>query len=271
MSETYDSHADYMSWVSTDADARKAIIEDNLRKAFASHIETQSTDVILFSDIEAMKLGKILARLPLILKPLASICNVAARSIERDLNIKNIDTYNPRLSERQAIAIAGYLKPFLPPVVSVPTLVSLDRTDFIDKEIRKAKGRWEKGVIESLNDFGALEFKKRMFTAAGESFELGAATPIEGDVKIGIDVKRIEARRDIHKRCDEIVNKAAKLKSSFPKSKFGAVIYPFFAEHVNIQNRLLSENIDAVVFASQSRESVEDAVKMLLARFEVRK
>lgn len=45
-------------------------------------------------------------------------------------------------------------------------------------------------------------------------------------------MKRIEARRDIHKRCDEIVRKAVKLKQIYPKVKFGAVIYyPFIDEH----------------------------------------
>jgi hypothetical protein len=49
------------------------------------------------------------------------------------------------------------------------------------------------------------------------------------DVHIGIDIKRIEARQDIHKRCDEIVNKAAKLKAVFRKAKFGAVIYSIYS------------------------------------------
>ncbi|MBW1690461.1 MAG: hypothetical protein JRJ70_06850 [Deltaproteobacteria bacterium] len=103
-----------------------------------------------------------------------------------------------------------------------------------------------------------------------EEFELDAATPHEGPVQIGIDVKRIEARRGIHKRCDEIVNKATKLKLIFLEAKFAAVIYyPFIDEHINIQNRLSSENIDAVSFASESKDSIENAVRMLLARLGV--
>lgn len=84
-----------------------------------------------------------------------------------------------------------------------------------------------------------------------------------------MDIKRIEARRDIHKRCDEIVNKATKLKASFPQSKFSAVIYyPFVQEQVNIQNRLESPNIDGVVFASESEGSIENAVQLLLSKLE---
>lgn len=50
-------------------------------------------------------------------------------------------------------------------------------------------------------------------------------------------MKRVEARRDIHKRCDEIVNKASKMKMAFPASRFGVIVYyPFIDEHVNIQN-----------------------------------
>lgn len=155
--------------------------------------------------------------------------------------------------------------PFLPPYLEIPTFSQIDRVAFIDKEIRKRKGRWEKRVLEALNLFGSSQFHKRIFTAAGEQFELDAASPRSGDIKVGIDIKRIEARRDIHKRSDEIVNKATKLKSTFPDSKFGAIVYyPFIEEHVNVQNRLRSENIESVVFASEAKESIENAVKMLL-------
>src|SRR3990172_12236373 len=102
----------------------------------------------------------------------------------------------------------------------------------------------------------------------GELFELDAAAPVFGDVHTGVDVKRIEARRDIHKRSDEIANKARKLKLAFPRAKFGAVIYyPFSEEHINIQNRLKSPEIDCVVFAGQSEDSIRTAVKFLLAAF----
>jgi hypothetical protein len=86
---------------------------------------------------------------------------------------------------------------------------------------------------------------------------------------IGIDIKRIEARQDIHKRCDEIVNKAAKLKSAFRRARFGAVIYyPFVQDHASVLSRLESPNIDAVVFASGSAETIENAVRLLLAKVE---
>jgi len=199
-----------------------------LRDAFAGFIETRQVEIIVFSNVSVLDLAKAIMRYPSILKPLVAVCNIAARAIERDLQIKNVDTYNPRLTEQQASAIAGYIKPFFPPYIEIPTLSNLDRVAFIDKEIRKGKGRWERRIIETLNRFSSVKFKKRKFTANGEEFELDAATPHEGPVQTGIDVKRIEARRDIHKRCDEIVNKAAKLKSVFPEAKFAAVIYyPF--------------------------------------------
>lgn len=43
-------------------------------------------------------------------------------------------------------------------------------------------------------------------------------------IEHAVDVKRIEARRDIHKRCDEIVNKAAKFKRNYPRGTFIAFI-----------------------------------------------
>lgn len=266
MSDGYGSHGEYMSWVEGDADLRQQAVEEALRTAFSSYVEKREVDVIVFSSMTALELAEAIIAHPVVLKPLLAACNVAARAIERDLSIKNLNTYRPRLTEDEATVIAGYLKPFLPPFLEIPVLTQIDRVAFVDKEIRKLKGRWEKHVRQSLNRFGRLKFQKRMFEAEGEQFELDAASPPLGEVRIGIDVKRIEARRDIHKRCDEIVSKAAKLKSSFPAAKFGAVIYyPFIDEHVNVQNRLRSEDIDCLVFASQARESIDNAVRMLLA------
>jgi len=259
-----------MSWVAQDAKVRQKAIEKALRNAFANFIETRQVEIIVFSNVSVFDLSKAIINYPSILKALVAICNIAARAIERDLHIKNVDTYDPRLSEQQASAIAGYIKPFLPPHLEIPALSNLDRVAFIDKEIRKAKGRWERLIIATLNRFASVHFKKRMFESSGEEFELDAATPEDGPIRIGIDVKRIEARRDIHKRCDEIVNKATKLTSVSPEAKFAAVIYyPFIDEHINIQNRLSSENIDAISFASESKESIESAVRMLLARLGV--
>ena len=266
MPDTYGSHAEYMDWVKDVADSRGRYIEDALRQAFSAFVEKREVEIIVFSRMTALDLAEAIMAHPFILKPLLAACNVAARAIERDLSIKNVNTYNPRLSGDQAKVIAGYIKPFLPPYLEIPALCRVDRVEFIDKEIRKGKGRWEKAILKSLNQFGSLPFVKRMFNAAGEKFELDAAAPRSGDIKVGIDIKRIEARRDIHKRCDEIVNKAAKLKATFPDSKFGAVMYyPFIGEHINIQNRLRSENIDAVVFASEADESIKSAVRMLLS------
>jgi len=266
MPDKYGTHADYMEWVKDDADSRQKSIEKALREAFSNFIEKREVEVIVFSSMSAFDLTKAIVSRPLILKSLLAACNIAARAIERDLSIKNVDTYSPRLSDDQAKVIAGYIKPFLPSYLEIPALSQIDRVAFVDKEIRKGKGRWEKKILEILNRFSILEFHKRMFTVEGEQFELDAASPKSGNIKVGVDVKRIEARRDIHKRCDEIVNKATKLKSAFPESKFCAVVYyPFIEEHINIQNRLRSDDIDGVVFASEVKESIENAVRMLLS------
>ena len=270
MSYKYGSHRDYMDWVKDDADLRQGVIERALREAFSDFIEKREVEVIVFSSMSAFDLAVAIINHPLILKPLLAACNIAARAIERDLAIKNLDTYRPRLNEDQVKVIAGYIKPFLPSYLEIPTLSRIDRVYFIDKEIRKMKGRWERKVIDALNKFGKLTFCKRKFVVEGEQFELDAASPKSGEIQVGVDIKRIEARRDIHKRCDEIVNKATKLKSVFPNCKFGAVVYyPFIEEHINIQNRLRSDAIDIVVFASEGKESIENAVRMLLSRLGV--
>lgn len=268
----FGNQRDYVSKVLPAANARQKEIEQELRSAFSGYIETRETDVVIFERMPVTDLARAIQEHPRVLKSLLAACNLAGRALKRDLKIDNIDTYAPNLTEAQANAVAGYLVSFLPECLEVPTLSQIDRIAFIDKEIRKDKGRWEKLVCEALNKFGKTPYKKRKFEAAGQFFELDAATPARGDVLVGIDVKRIEARQDIHKRCDEIVNKAAKLKSVFPRAKFGAVIYyPFIQDQSNVLNRLGSPDIEAVVFASGSTETIENAVRLLLAKVEGKK
>lgn len=202
----YSTHADYMRKVSAEAEARRVEIEKALRVAFAQFIESRPTDVIIFSGMSVMDLSKAIQAQPLVLKPLIAACNIAARAIERDLHIKNVDTYQPVLTLEQAAAIAGYLKPFLPHYLELPALLHMDKVYFVDKEIRKGKGHWEKKISTAFERYYGKPFKKRKFAYRGDEFELDAATPVTGSIEIGVDVKRIEARRDIHKRCDEIVN-----------------------------------------------------------------
>lgn len=272
MPEGYDSHADYMKWVQEDAAARALSVRQTLLEAFAAFVVVRQIEVINFSAMTVMDLAAAIKARPAILKPLMACCNVAGRAVERDLDIRGIDTYTPRLTDEHSAAIAGYLKPFLPPELAVPALSELDRFIFVDKEIRARKGRWEQTIVASLNELSALTFKKRRFEVGAESFELDAAAPSEGPIQIGIDIKRIEARRDIHKRADEIINKAVKFKTKFRKGIFAAVVYyPFTAEHVNVQSRLHSKAIDAICFASQSAEQSRVAVGLLVDQLGIRK
>lgn len=85
MGEEYGTHAEYFNWVLEDAKKRQIEIETGLKKAFSSFIEMRSVEVILFSNVSALDLAEIIFNYPLLLKPLIAICNIAARSIERDL------------------------------------------------------------------------------------------------------------------------------------------------------------------------------------------
>jgi hypothetical protein len=113
-------------------------------------------------------------------------------------------------------------------------------------------------------------FRKTKFSVDGAEYELDAAAYASEAIEVGIDVKRIEARRDIHKRCDEIVNKAAKFKKLYPSGFFGSVVYyPFPEGQVNIQTRLESPSIAGVVFANDEEEVVDAAVRILLEKMGV--
>ena len=265
----YGNHFDYMRWTRADADTRSASVSKELETAFDRRIEQREVPVIVFSGIGAAEMAKAIESHPIVLKPLLAICNLAGRALDRDLGIKNVDTYMPDLTSEQAALIAGYLIHFLPACVEVPALVAVDRCEYIDKEVRKLKGQWEKDIVDSLCKYGKKSFCKRKFKADSESYELDAACPPTGTISIGVDIKRVEAKRDIHKRCDEIVSKAAKFKRAFPKGMFGAIIYyPFTTEHINVEHRLRSTDIDAVAFAGQTPDSVELAVRMLLKRLQ---
>ncbi len=115
----------------------------------------------------------------------------------------------------------------------------------------------------------AVAFKKRKFSWDDDKFELDAASPQSGPIRIGVDVKRVEGDLDIHKRSDEIVNKADKFKHAFPKGQFAAVVYYPLPDPQNMERRLRSPNIDIVVFASESDESIDEAASQVLGKFGV--
>ncbi len=266
MNEGYSSHKDYIEGVKEIADQRQDELEAQLKKAFAGFIELREVEVINFEAIDVLTLAEIISSHPQVLKALLLVTNLAGRALKRDLKL-NIDTYNPRIDKDKAHVLAGYIKPFLPQLIALPTLSHTDRFAFIDKEVRKFKGAWEKRICAALNDVTGFEFKKRKFEVGKESYELDAAYPSTGAVKYGVDVKRIEAEQDIHKRCDEIVNKAAALKRAYPSAVFGAVVYyPFIAQQVNVRDRLESIYIDSIVFASESDKDITSAVKLLWAK-----
>jgi hypothetical protein len=264
----YSSQADYFNWVKKDAQERLASITTSLRKAFENVIHKEELEIIMFSDVTVKELASRIIKYPMILKPLLLASNIAARAIERDLGIRNLDTYDTQMSRDDAASIAGYIKPFLPDSLPLLTLAELDRVMFADKEIRKLKGQWERLVVKSLNHYANLVFRKSKFQHNGQEFELDAAAKDKaGSIIHGIDIKRVEARRDIHKRTDEIANKAVHFKAVYPGASFGAVIYyPFIGEHGNVRERLQSTFVDSVVFAGASTESIDNAVKFLLGK-----
>jgi len=269
--QEYGSHASYISHVAPKADERTARVTDALLEAFRKFIRREEVEVIDFETQTANDIAEALLAYPVILKPLLALCNIAGRAIERDLDLKNVDTYGASLTRDQANQIAGFVKSFLPPSVSVATLAQIDRNAFFDKEIRAHKGQWEKLVAASLSRLSGLPFKKTKFRNGGQEFELDSAYRMGETVLYGVDVKRIEARRDIHKRADEIANKAAKLKETYPGSKFGAMIYyPFTAEHGNVRDRLAGAQIDSIVFASENADSIDASARLMLGKFGVR-
>ncbi len=106
---------DYVRRAGPEADQRSEQVRNVARVAFRDDLREEKRLVILFSEINATQLGQILAKFPILAKPLMILCNVAERALERDLGLKNMNSYAPRFTGDTAKVIAGYLKPFLPP------------------------------------------------------------------------------------------------------------------------------------------------------------
>lgn len=257
--EEYETQPELIKKVDKQAQERHEEIVSALNLAFENHIKTVEEKSIQLSKINVETLADILLEYPIILKPMLILtCVFGSRALQRDLGLKSIDTYNPRLTRELALRISEYLKPLLPSSVTLSAMVQLDWTEFMDKEIRASKGRWETRVLQTISVAYGLPFKKRKIVLNGEEYEIDAATPLVGDIIMAVDVKRLEAERDLHKRCDEIVRKASALKETHKNAKFVAVIYYPFDKN-DIRNRLSNSDIDKVVFADNSPSSIEIA------------
>ncbi len=234
--------------------------------AFAGAIEERTIQYVLFDQVSAKQLAEAFAEQPIIIKPICALVNVASRAIKRDL-LLTINMYGKKLALSKASLLAGYIKPMLPKDVAVPALLTLDQTAWLEKQLRATKGNWEARFSTILNQFASVEFRKRRFTQDNEQYELDAAYPAKGDqVRYAIDIKRIESPRDIHKRCDEIANKALHLKLAHVDAQFFAIVYyPFPSEHGNVRSRLNNSKVDTTYFAGETDESLKQAAKLLLS------
>ena len=261
--EDYDTQQVLVGRVAETADGRYNKMLSDLAAAFAGYSEKVEDTKVVFSRMSAEDLAAALLSHPMILKPILILaCVGGSRAIQRDLGLRSIDTYDPRLDRELALRLANYLLPLLPKSATITAIAPLDRTEFVDKEIRASKGRWEKVVAEKLARAYGIPFKKRRVTYNNEDYEIDAAAPTSGSIRIGVDIKRIEATRDLHKRCDEIVGKARALKGAFPGARFAAIVYyPFDKD--DIRGRLSHSDLDRGVFADSNEESIERAAAEL--------
>jgi hypothetical protein len=265
----YTTEIDYYRSVAPLAEERSREIEAELSIAFKGYFTSDESKLIDISSLTPEMFAEILIRHPKLLKPFSVLAVVAMRAFEKDLGIRNVNTYKPHLSEQQALKISKYLLEQIPKRFCLDTIRELDRNQFIDKEKRKLKGSWENGIIETLVEKTGLKFTKTRIIVVGEEYEIDAAY-FEGlNLKYAIDIKKIGSRRDFQKRSDEIINKSVAYRKLYPEGKFAAVVhYPF--ETDALRSRLKSNFIDMVVFANDSPESITEAVKTLIEDLPIR-
>ena len=266
----YSSHAGQLQQSQPPVD-RIDGLEKALSEAYSGIIQYRQVAYICFGDLTAKELAHAFVTYPLVIKATLSCVNVAQRAIARDLGF-SFDTYGSKISTENAQLLAGYIKPLLPHSIALPALMELDRYAWVDKELRANKGNWEKRILTALCKHSELGFFKRKFdvvsgNSKSESFELDASYAVGTEIQIAVDIKRIESPRDIHKRADEIVNKARKYKSVYATGRFVAIVYyPFPTQHINVLSRLQSPDVDDIFFAGESDSSIEMAVSLIVGK-----
>lgn len=269
MTRGYSDEKAYSNAVASKVKARATEIADALKVAFGDSISPRQAHILELRGIRPEILGELMLKDGRIMKPLLVVAGVAMRAIERDLDIRNLNTYNPVLSRDEAVRLAEYLLELLPDQILVETLVEADRVDFLSSQKRALKGAWEKKVTRSISEATGHAFKKRKLTIQDEIFEIDAAYPQIGGVEYAVDIKRCEARRDFQKRSDEIVNKARVLKTQYPNAKFASVVYYPFDEE-DFRGRLSSGPIELVAFGNDSDESILEVGRKVAREFKLK-
>jgi hypothetical protein len=114
MPDGYGTHRDYIGRIDLQVRSRQQEVEVALKDAFAGFIESRSVDVVIFSNVGVMDLANAIRTHPIILKPLLTVCNIAGRAIERDLQIKiNKPSRTPHgFEETRVVMRAGNATPF---------------------------------------------------------------------------------------------------------------------------------------------------------------
>src|SRR5437667_10555444 len=87
----YASHRDYVKRATPAANERAKLIRERAAEAFKDDIRDERCLVIHFADINATEIGRILAKYPVLAKPLMILCNVAVRAIERHRGTKGVN------------------------------------------------------------------------------------------------------------------------------------------------------------------------------------
>ena len=257
-------HVEYLQDVQPGREERCARIAALVRSTMPTRLERRQREVVVLAGMSAPELAAALVAAPELLKPFLAACNMGGRALRKDLGIE-LDPYRPKLDEQIAARVAEFLLPALPEEITLDALLALDLYQFVDSEIRKAKGSWEKQILSRLVARG-LDAKKRRFEVSGEAFELDIAVPSKGPIVFGVDVKMIGHQRDIHKRGDEIVNKAHKLKVVYPYARFAAVVYYPGPEYEHLEHRLTDgTRVDSGFRAGDDEDTLE-AVADALAK-----
>jgi hypothetical protein len=228
-----------------------------LTDLFGSHISSREQAIIDLESVSVEELANMILQYPSkAVHFLFRITGASPRSVARDLGFRS-DSKAKSISREKAPKLASYFKELMPRELSMASIVLHDKTQTENEMIRAYKGRWEKYILNLLDQTG-MHFVKRRFNVHGKTIEIDGASPAKGPPMVAIDIKRIEALEDYQKRTDEINSKARELKSIYKTLFIACIFFSFPDKQHMLLNRLDRSNVDRVYFQDQLSKMVED-------------
>ena len=276
LADGYATHAQLLDRVRAD------VVEADVaatRRALVEHCRMWLTDDpeprLRFAAMRPEDLAGLMRAAPRLTVLFTQAAMYPNRPLKRELGFE-LTSWEPVLASSRRLQLAKLLLPALPAELPVSALLWMYELRRTESALRHLKGQWEGLVRERLSRLTRCQVTKERPLRAGSAtqrFEIDAVvwrgepaaninalTDADGRPALLVDIKRIEGQ-DFSIRAGEMLAAAENCKARFPSLPVAAVLYhPHLDKHERIRYRLTAGEFDAVVFASEAPESIDDAL-----------